>query len=1313
VGVDFDNISVSDVRLDVDSIYYGPEGVRAKVSKAAMKERSGLEITELKGAVSVDPEFNIVTLPGMTLRTPDSDIYAEADIDLRAFDTNGQQGPQGKIHARLNAQIGKQDMLKLGGDLIPQDMMRRWPNQPLQVRGSVNGNMERMELTGIDMQLPNALHVKADGVVYHLTDTERLKADLAIETDAHDLGFAEPLIAEYLPKDVRIPRGITLRGKVKADGPRYDFDVTAREGQGTVTAKGNYNGTTQQYDADVQIRQLNVRHFLPRDSIGLLTAKARLQGRGTDVMSANSRMNADIQVQQLQYGHWDLTDISAQATLSNGRANACLQSHNPLLDGTVSLDAQLSSKRIDATLEPDLQLVDLHRLRLVEHPLSIGMNGTVELHTDMNQSHEVRARLGHLAIRDDNRTFHPEDLGIYLNTNRDTTWVRAQSGDLKVKLDATGGYERLLSKVSLLSDSVIEQFSDKRIDQPAIKRLLPSMRLHVESGRNNPVANILRSRQIDFRDLLIDLTTSTEEGVNGDIHLYGLNADSVLLDTIALRIRQKGDRMTYSGQVTNTRRNPQFVFNALFDGHLTDHGALVGVRYFDERGRMGIRLGASADMVAEGLRFHLIPERPTVGYKEFKLNADNYILVDQNNRLQAQVDLIADDGTGLKLYSESQDSTLMQDLTLSVNRLNLGELTSAVPYLPKLTGILNGDYHIVMDHERRLSVVSDMAVHDMGFEGAAIGNLSTELVYMQREDDGHAIEARLMLDDEEFGLLTGSILPSSNTQAPGIDAKFTMTRFPLSLVNGFIPDQIVGLEGYGEGELAIKGTTSRPVVDGEVYVDSAYLVSYPYGVRMRFDNDPVRIVGSHLLLENFGLYAYNEEPLNMQGDLDFSDLDNMQIDLRMRARNLQLINAKQTSSSVAFGRAFVNFFARMNGPLEAMNMRGRLDVLSSTDMTYMLLDSPLNTDNRLDELVKFTDFSDTTLTVTPNRPTPTGLNMDMTISVAQGAHIVCGLNTEQTNYIDLMGGGDLRMRYDQAGLNLTGRYTLNRGEMKYSLPIIPLKTFTIKDGSYVEFTGDPMNPRLNITATERNKAPVNDNGNNRTVTFECGVVITKTLNDMGLEFIIDAPEDNAVNGDLTSMTAEERSKVAVAMLTTGMYLADSNTSAFSMNSALSSFLQSEINNIAGSALKTLDLSVGVENSTDATGAMKTDYSFKFAKRFFNNRLKIELGGVVSSGNSVQGQKNSFFDNVTMEYRLNQSGTQNMKLFYQQNAYDWLDGYTNVYGGGFLWRRKLSNFWDILRFWKPEEQPRPTMTVPRDSTRIQRRDTMTVQPITTQ
>ena len=711
-----------------------------------------------------------------------------------------------------------------------------------------------------------------------------------------------------------------------------------------------------------------------------------------------------------------------------------------------------------------------------------------------------------------------------------------------------------------------------------------------------------------------------------------------------------------------------------------------------------MRIGAKADMESGGIRFKLLPERPTIGYKEFNLNQDNFIFLARNNRIQAKVDLIADDKTGVKVYTEEQDSTMLQDLTVSVNRLDLSEVTSVLPYLPHITGKLNGDYHIIQDQEGHFSVASDMAVQNMTYEKSPIGNISTEFVYMMKENDTHAVEARLMLDDEEFGLLSGAYQNEGN-----IDATFTMTRMPLSLSNGFVPDQIVGLEGYGDGTLTIKGTTQHPDVNGEVYVDSAYLVSVPYGIRMRFDNDPVRIVGSHLLLENFGLYAYNDEPLTMMGDIDFSNTERVSIDMRMRARNFLLINSKQESKSVAFGKAFVNFFARLQGPLEEMKMRGRLDVLGNTDMTYILLDSPLSTDNRLNELVKFTDFNDSTQTVV-TRPMPNGLDVDLNINVSQGAHIVCDLNVDQTNYIDLLGGGDLRMKYNSEGINLTGRYTLSNGEMKYSLPVIPLKTFNIKDGSYVEFTGDPMNPKLNITATEQVKATVSgDNGIGRSVLFNCGVIITKTLNDMGLQFIIDAPEDNIISGELATMSIEEQGKLAVGMLTTGMYLASGGAGTFSMNSALSSFLQSEINSIAGSALKTLDLSVGVDNSTDARGNTHTDYSFKFAKRFLDNRLKVQIGGKVSTGeNDFAGQKQSFFDNVTMEYRLNQDATQYVKLFYTQNVYDWLDGYTSEYGGGFIWRRKLDNFWDIFRFWKKDQ---PLMLRPMQSQKPALRDTI--------
>ena len=1304
-GFDYNHIALNDILLGIDKLSYTPQGLNLIIRQTAAKEKSGFEIKELTGGVKLDSAFNNIQIPQMSLRTPDSNIMTEADIDFNAFDDKNP----GKMKLRLMAQLGKQDIFLFTGPL-PQKFMQHFPNRPLIITGSVNGNMQHMDLTGIDINLATALHTSIKGSVDNVTDLSRMKADIQIEGQTKELNFVTALIDPKMSGIYRIPNGIKLNGRLKSEGTRYNIDLTASEGNGNIqlkgftkiplNAKGELVPNLMTYDADVIIRQLNIHHFLPKDSIYTLSAKIKAEGYGTDFLSNRSRLTADAQIELLKYGYMDLDNLTATATLQNGRGQVSLTGHNEIFDGSLGVDLNLSTKKIEGTIHADLTKANLYQLRLSDKQLIVGMRGDMDINTDMKQTHYLSGMMEDVYVKEGGKRYTPGKIGLLVKTDPDTTRVRAQSGDFILKLDSKGGYERLISQATVLTDSVLAQFDQKIIDQPAIKRLLPTVKLHLESKRDNPVANLLRAMGTDFKELMVDLDMSPVTGINGQSHIYSLNYDSTLIDTIRLSLKQKGEKITYQGQIRNNKRNPQFVFNALLDGHIHEHGALAGLRYYDAQNRMGVRLGATAEMEDDGLRLRLMPKRPTIGYKEFNLNEDNFIFFGSNKKIQAKVDLIADDKTGLKIYTENQDSTMLQDLTVSINRLDLGELTSVIPYLPRINGKLNGDYHILQDKNQHISVASDMAIQTMALEGSPIGNISTELVYLMKEDDTHAIEARFMLDDEEFGLLSGSY---QNEGDGKLDAIFTMTRFPLSIANGFVPDQLIGLEGYGEGRLTVKGSTKHPIVDGEVYVDSAYLVSIPYGIRMRFDNDPVRVVGSHLLLENFGLYAYNDEPLNLMGDIDFTNTDRITMDMRMRARNLQLINSKQEAKSIAFGKAYVNLFARLRGPLEELNMRGKLDVLGSTDLTYMLLDSPLSADTRLDELVKFTDFTDTTQTVI-TRPVPSGLNADFTISVSQGTHVTCYLNTEQTNFIDLLGGGDLRMKYNAEGINLTGRYTMTDGEMKYSLPIIPLKTFTIKDGSYVEFTGDAMNPRLNITATERTKAAVsNESGATRSVAFDCGVVITKTLSNMGLEFIIDAPEDNSISGELATMSTEERGKAAVTMLTTGMYLANGDTSGFTMNSALSSFLQSEINQLTGSALKTLDLSVGIDNATDATGAMHTDYSFKFAKRFLNNRLKIELGGKVSSGNSdpALGQKQSFFDNVTMEYRLNQNATQNVKLFYQQNVYDWLEGYTNMYGGGFVWRRKLDSFWDIFRLRDNTQMPMPTRQpsiMPRDSIR---------------
>ncbi len=1291
-GLDVNHIQLTHINIGIDSIYFHDPTLRMHMRQIAMREKSGLQIAELSGPLSM--ENGSIKVPKLKIITPESDVTIELDMPLSLADSIDP----GKMRLKMEANIGKKDLMPFMATL-PEAFRQSWPDRPMNVRGNISGNLQHMDFKDLELTLPQSVHLTATGFAANLNDPKHLLADVQFSANTEQIAFLNNLLPKNMQRNYRIPNGIKAEGRVKAEGSNYMADITAREGKGSVKVKGQVNTDVMRYDAKVNIKNLNIHHFMPRDSIYTISADISAKGQGTNFLSPRTTLKAETEITQLRYGQWNMDNIRAQAEIRNGHAYTDVISYNNLLQGNLSIDALMNTKKLSATVVADVRRLDLYKMQMVDKPLAVRLCGHVDVTSDMKLTHYVSGLISDLAIRDSSETQRFDFVGIHLNTSTDTTIVRAQSGDLIIKLDASGDYESASKQLKILADSAIAQYEKKIIDQPALRKLLPNMKLHIESKQQNPIFALLKSQKIDYKDLLFDMTTSVETGVNGNGHVHSLTYNGVKLDTINFRLTQRPNMLSFGGQIRNNKKNPQFVFNALFDGVLQQRGATFGVRYFDSENKMGARIGAQVEMVDSGLRMHLVPERPTLGYKIFTVNADNFLLLAPSGRIKAKIDFIADDRTGIKIYSnEENDSTDLQDITVSLNRINLDEVTSVVPYAPRIEGLLNGDYHIIQSADKRISVVSDMAVKGLKYEHCPIGNISTELTYLMRNDSSHVVEARWMKDDEEIALLEGTYY---DVGKGSIDAKLLLTHTPLSIGNGFVPDQIIGLEGYGDGELSVKGPMTALQVNGEVMLDSARLVSVPYGTSMRFENKPIRITNSRLLFDSFNIYAMNENPLTLQGYIDFSDTEKITTDIRVRARDYQIVGAKENTKSVAYGKAFVNVFTRIQGPLDNLNVRGRLDLLPSTDMYYILRDSPLTTDNELDNLVKFTDFSDTTQVVV-ERPSINGLKMEITLNISNGAHIKAWLNTDHSNYVDLMGGGNLRMTYSPAdAMRLTGRYTLSNGEMKYSLPIIPLKTFTIQDGSYIEFTGELMNPTLNITATERTKSSVgNGQGVGRTVEFDCGVIITKTLNDMGLEFTIDAPEDMQLHSELQSLGVEQRSKLAVAMLTTGIYLDKGDTGDFSMNDALSSFLNSGINSITGTAMRTLDLSFGVDNSTDASGQTHTDYSFKFAKRFLNNRLNLSVGGKVSTGAEIQDRNDSFFDNVSLEYRLDNNATKYINFFFQNNAYDWLDGYTQKYGAGFIWRRSVQHFLDIFK-------KRQTLMPMRTNTMLQRNDSTRV------
>lgn len=1268
-GLDYNHLALSNINIGIDSFAYNKPKLGLRLRTCSMADKSGLAISSLTGPVYLDSTK--LQLPDFSLVTPESRLNAKVDFDLNTFDTHHP----GKLSATLHGSLGKQDLLRFMAD-VPARFKAKWPNYPLQIDGVVRGNMERMRLIGLLLKIPTAAHVRFNGHIDRLNTPQQLSGNMEASIKTYNLDFMSGLLSNGKSSAVRIPRNMSLDGNVKFTANNYAARFMARQGNGRLKGTVALDTRRMAYNAQLQAHQLPVQQFLPRMGLRPFTGTINAKGVGTDFLSSHTHLQAKARIVSFGYGGYRLDNVTADATISKGQAHATIHSNNPLINGDVNLTAQLHHRRVKAFLQGNVTGIDFYALRLTEKPFDASAIASLSIETDLKDVYNVQGSLGNLAIHDNHQVYKPGYITLDVLSRPDTTHAVINNDDFVLRLNGQGGYKKLLAQSQGFSDEIATLFKNRTIDQVALRKALPLASLYLRTGKNNFFSHLLSRYGYQFARANIHMKSSPVSGLNGNLQIDSLIYNNMQLDTVRFNIQSDHDTFVYQAQVINNKKNPQYTFRAEANGALNERGSFLKTKLYDAKNKLGVDLGLSAAMEPDGIRLSIMENNPILGYKKFNVNEGNYVFLGDNKRLSANVELKSADGMGAHIYTNDDNQEALQDVTVSLNQFNLAEVLSVLPYTPDIKGVLNGDYHLIQTNDQ-LSVSSDMTIDNLFYEKNPMGNIGTEFVYMPKSDGSHYLEGILSQNGKEVATLTGTYQSEGEGS---LDAKLKMARMPLSFINGFIPDQLIGFKGYAEGTLDVAGSPTKPIINGEAYLDSAYIFSDPYGVVMRFDNDPVTIHNSHLLFENFEMYAYNDSPLDVSGYLDFSDIAQMNMDVRMRARNFEIINAKENLRSEAFGKAFVNFFARMSGPIDNLQMRGKLDVLGSTDMTYILRDSPLTTDNQLDELVKFTDFTDSTRQ-TVQRPPLSGFNMDLTMSINESAHILCALNADKSNYVDLIGGGDLRMQYNTVdNLRLTGRYTLSNGEMKYSLPVIPLKTFTIQDGSYIEFTGDAMNPRLNITAVEQNKATVSTAGSaGRSVAFETGVVITKTLKNMGLEFIIDAPEDMTISNQLNTMSKEERGKIAVTMLTTGMYLADGNTSGFSMNSALSAFLQSQINSIAGNALRTLDLSFGMDNSTDVNGNTHTDYSFKFSKRFWNNRLRIIVGGKLSTGPDVANKNASFFDNISFEYRLNESSTQYLKLFYDRDSYDWLEGAVGKYGAGFIWRRKLQHFKDLFNF----------------------------------
>lgn len=1273
-GFDPSHLSFTETEAKIPHVRYDGEGnLTVNIEKFGAKERSGLTLSP-KTRLNLSMDSTRLCVDSLrVVSQAGTRVNGLFHMDLNAFaDTL-----PGQFSTVLTGQVARRDLAAFVPDYRKE--LASLSPLPMQVEAKMDGNLQDLHIDRLYVMLPGQLSLSAEG-----NATNRFGAlNTTIRVDAPDARF----VKGFLPADVRnsfsIPKNLRLQADAKV-GEQILAKGTMLTPQGSVNFDVDYLTRGDVYDVDVTANGFSVNQFVPLTDAISLTGHVKAQGQGFDFLHKTARAEASLDLQQAHYGKFNLSQTTANLRLRDGKLDCSLQSDNPQLSTIAQISGSVQPSPLDIHADLDLAHADLESMGLYASELTASGQGSVDFRYDFKNDLSVRADIDGLRIVMDSDTLRAERFDLLAATAIDTTYALLKTGDLDFDLRARENLFDIVSRSSRMIATATKQWKARDLNIDALKAYMPTATLNVHAGNQNPVAKFLAMQDIAFSHFDADLSTTPTEGLLGNAQATRIETAGVKLDTVLFDLQQDSARVVYRSLVSAPDQSSFKAFTASLDGYVSTENADAHLLFQNKLKETGIDLGLHAEVGDSALECTLYPEEPILGYKKFSLNRTNFIRLTKKNRMFANVLLRGiGDKSLIAIHAEPSD-TLLQDIHALVKDLDLADILNVIPGMPDMTGRFNLDANY-RQTAQRFWVSGETHLDEFVYDGTRVGNVQGEFDYQPQPNGLQRVKMTVGYEGEKVAYVDGSYDPSEQGH---IDTDIRLDSVPLALSAPFIPNQMLVLGGTMSGQVHVSGGMDNLNINGVLQPSQATVGMPQYSVNLRLADQPIEINNGRINFDHLPLYGSTDQNLTLNGWFDMSNLSNMQMNLSLYGRNFKFIDAPRNRKAVVFGDAWGDVFARVNGTLTDLKIRGLVKVLKNSNLTYVMEDTPLSVDDRLSDIVTFVDFTappDTTA-AQANRDL-TGTDMNLTLMVEDGAKFNCEFSADKQSYVNVQGEGNIAINMTPEGVfTMTGRYTVSEGEMKYTLPVIPLKTFTIAQGSYVEFTGDPMNPTLDFTATEQTHATVTDeSGSSRSVLFNTGLQVTGSLEQMQLLFTIEAPEDLSVKNELAALPKEDKNKLAVGLLCTGMYMSSSNSSGISANNALNNFLQNEINNIAGKALSTaVDVDMGLQQSTRDDGTTRTDYSFKFSKRFFSDRLNVVIGGRVNTdGNRQENESGAYIDNVSLEWRLNTAGTRYVRLYHEKNYDNLIEGELTENGASLVLRRKLDRLSELL-IWKKDE-----------------------------
>lgn len=1285
-GLDFGYIALDSVRLQIHDFYNRATTVEVPLLISG-RERCGVDLST-RGTLRVDSAS--LRLDSFALSTPYSALEFNYMMGMGDIATD----PDVPLAVDAKGRVGRPDAQMMFPAFGP--MLAGLPESGIRLDVDADGTWGDIDLRRGVVEANGCVRLEATGSIQNAMQPDRLGADIDLRGN---IGNVAPIAATVLSpetmKSVRIPR-MTLWGNVRMrNGNNATARLTARTDSGTIALDGAYNMSGEAYRAEVTAKDFPVNAFMPLLGVGRLTADLDASGQGFDFFSPKTTMTAHADVASAQYGGHDYTNIIADATIADGQGRVSINSADPALLADLTASGNLSGDELLWEIYTDAHRIDLRGLKFSDTDNTIAARLSGNVGYGLNTGYiSADLSIDRLQMRSETSEFDISDVHTVLAADS-TIRATLTNRDLRGTLDIACSMDTLMARTDSITAAFDTMIAHKRLDPQRLQMAVPQMSLIVDGGDDNMVNDILSAQKMSIDSLSLSFTNNANMALTGKV--LGTRTESLRVDTIGMSIVQFGNNVLLNANIDNRPGTLDSFAHVQLSGLADANVAGLRIRQQNIERVTGYDIGLQAQTTDSLVSVSIMPLDPIIGYKPWTVNAGNFIsYAFADGHVDANIHM-SGDNSSLNIFTEHQEEDhhddgdhrhKQEDLIVQIGDIHIQDWISLNPFAPPIKGDISAEMRLNYNDANQLNGQGSVDLSNFFYNGEAVAHLRAEGSVSTEPGGALIADADISFDGRKAITLRGALNDSTLMSPMNLDLR--VISLPLAVANPFLGADMGRLSGTLNGSIDVQGTSDDPRMNGWLVLDSASVFLAMTATEYPVTTDTVPVVDNYITLRNFEIYGTNKTPLSINGDVDIRNMFSPSMDISMKTTDMQIVNSRRASRGAdVYGKAFISLDATAKGNMDFMRVNADLRVLSGTNVTYIMPDAVAALQAQSgDQMVKFVNLTDSSAVASADSLARGSMAMLINANLAFETNAIVGvdLSTDGKNRAQLQPVGELNYSLTPMSSDgrLTGRLNIEGGYVRYTPPFMSEKNFRFKPDSYVAFSGDMMNPTLNIQAVDVLKANVTQTGqNSRLVNFNVGLSVTGTLEQMKVAFDLSTDDDLTVSNELQAMSPEQRANQAMNMLLYNIYTGpgthgDSNIG----GNFLFSFLESKINSWAANNIKGVDISFGIDQydrTVDGNTSATTSYSYQVSKSLFNDRFKIVVGGNYSTdANADENFSQNLINDISFEYFLNRAQTMYFRLFRHTGYESILEGEITKTGVGFVYKHKMTTLRELFR-----------------------------------